>query len=525
MKNLMYIGIIGLCLWLGLSACQAPKITQEEITSFVDEYERDAEFLNRQVALHKWTMLTGEPSDSLDYYTRVRTAFLSDPGKLSNCKKYLAAVNDDEYAEKLAIINRQLLRSVIENTQSIKNISDSLMAIAGKYAFEYEGKETDQAQLLSILKNEKNRSRRQEAFRSLHTVGDTLAAGVATLVRLRNQAAKRLGYNSYYDLMLKADDIDKTTYVAFLDEIDAITREPYRKLLDSLKGSLHLENIRIWDISYDNGLTAGLDNYFSPSTGKTLLEQSYSDIGIRLDKWPIYFYGRTTGLSHGEMLPVYIPDDIRVVYDERPGFGAVKDLFAQTGDAVYGSHIDAGDYLRTLPPAPCFEKAMGRVSELMVEQDAWLQKYAALPNPLVSEVAAFRDIQRLISLRLNLVNLNFEMRMYKDPYKDLDELYTSIFERYMLMPLDSDAGGWAAQTVYISEPVGLQNDLLATVIAAQTFSYLKQKYGSIVDNSHTREFLVQNYYRFGGAEDWRTLLDRGTGEDLNPKYLLEYCGL
>ena len=37
-----------------------------------------------------------------------------------------------------------------------------------------------------------------------------------------------------------------------------------------------------------------------------------------------------------------------------------------------------------------------------------------------------------------------------------------------------------------------------------------------------REFLVQDYYRFGGSESWQTLLSRGTGEKLNPAYLLDY---
>jgi peptidyl-dipeptidase A len=58
------------------------------------------------------------------------------------------------------------------------------------------------------------------------------------------------------------------------------------------------------------------------------------------------------------------------------------------------------------------------------------------------------------------------------------------------------------------------------MIAAQTISYVKQKYGPIVDNPDFGVFLRENYFRFGARYDWRELLERGTGEKLDPKYLI-----
>jgi len=92
----------------------------------------------------------------------------------------------------------------------------------------------------------------------------------------------------------------------------------------------------------------------------------------------------------------------------------------------------------------------------------------------------------------------------------------------MMFPCASEQKVWAAQTAYITDPVGLQNRLIASCIAAQTYNYLNEKYGSILDNQHTREFLVQNFYRFGCLEDWTTLLERGTGEKLQARYYLDY---
>ena len=146
-----------------------------------------------------------------------------------------------------------------------------------------------------------------------------------------------------------------------------------------------------------------------------------------------------------------------------------------------------------------------------------------MPEPLVIEATTREGLRRLYTLRTMLLAIAFERSLYEDPFADMDQVYATLFERYMLIPLDGNLQSmWASESDLVQYPVTRQNHLYAKCIAAQTFHYLTEKYGSVLDHQGTREFLVQNYYRFGGVDDWQTLLARGTGEELNPDYYLEF---
>ena len=74
-------------------------------------------------------------------------------------------------------------------------------------------------------------------------------------------------------------------------------------------------------------------------------------------------------------------------------------------------------------------------------------------------------------------------------------------------------------------PIELQAALYGDMIAAQTEVYLENQYGGLLSNREAYSFLVQNYMRFGSRYPWKELLERGTGEQLNPKYLVDRLGL
>ena len=79
--------------------------------------------------------------------------------------------------------------------------------------------------------------------------------------------------------------------------------------------------------------------------------------------------------------------------------------------------------------------------------------------------------------------------------------------------------------MYTYYPVKLQAALYGDMIAAQTKAYLDKQYGGLLGNSEAYSFLVQNYMRFGSRYPWEELLERGTGERLNPQFLFVRLGL
>jgi peptidyl-dipeptidase A len=119
----------------------------------------------------------------------------------------------------------------------------------------------------------------------------------------------------------------------------------------------------------------------------------------------------------------------------------------------------------------------------------------------------------------------FEYEAYLNPNRELNRLYWDLFEQYMLLPRHEDVRPWASLIYYTTHPVYLQNYLYADMIAAQTIDALEDMYGEIVGNESFSSFLNQNYFRFGGRYEWRDLLERGTGERLNPEHLIRRLGI
>jgi len=165
----------------------------------------------------------------------------------------------------------------------------------------------------------------------------------------------------------------------------------------------------------------------------------------------------------------------------------------------------------------CFEAGAARMISALIELGNWKLKYAGMPEPLAATSTATGRVRSLYDLRKALVEISFERRLYTDPFVDLQKAYAELFEKYMMIPLEVDVRPWA-DIDFVTNAVRKQNQLVGVCIAAQTYHYLRDKYGAVLDNQHTKEFLVQNYYRFGARDDWQTLLERGTGERLKAEY-------
>lgn len=114
----------------------------------------------------------------------------------------------------------------------------------------------------------------------------------------------------------------------------------------------------------------------------------------------------------------------------------------------------------------------------------------------------------------------FEKELYKDPLADLNAHYTAIQNKVLDLTDDANGYPWAVNGNFIEAPAQSANRLLGFVVGAQLSHYLNDKYGSMLDNEKTREFLVQNIFRFGAREDWVLLVERATGERLTPNYLV-----
>lgn len=506
--------------------CRRSGTAPEEIRAFVDDYERSAEFLDRQEATTHWEYVTTGYSDSLAYYRNLASAFAARETAYRESGRYLESTEDSALLAKLALIHRRAIRGLIDRSEPVARLADSLAVAAGRFQPVFESKPATTAEVGLVLATDSNRFRRQDAWMALAALGEQSAGGITVLVKLRNRTAARIGFNSYYDLMLAADGLDKSEYLGWLREWDRMSAEPYRRAMDSVARFLGASDLRPWDIDYAAGDQV-ISSYYPPDQHITRLKATLSGIGLNMDKVPVYLSPGNVPVGDplGGVYRVEIPGDIRVAIAADSGARCLENIFLQTGRGLYSAYIDPGDFLLSRPPAPCFDWGMGIFIQGLPLLDAWRARHAAVPEPVVAEAAARRRFFRLYALRRMLVDVQFEYEMYKNPTSDLHQVYRELFERYMMFPYPENVRQWANRVEFIVDPVGLQNRLVGTAVAAQIYHYLMNVNGAVLDQPSTGRFLTDNLWRPGGSRSWRELVQQATGEEFNPRYLLEYLSL
>jgi len=506
-----------------LASCSTQQATHEDTGAFVAEYEKKIEYVERRLAEERWKYYTRGHSDSLAFYRELCGDLHADPDRVGDIKSSLALIDDAAVRRRLELIYRNFLRGAVRADPAVDRLVDSLLMIhrAGRIVF--DGSTTTTEQLREVIRSDDDAGRRRKAYAVLTSPNASLINGLASLARIRNQVAARFGYNSFYDLMLIADGLDKSDLDDILRRLDDWSRDAYKLMLDSLKASLGIADAGVWDIEHDLYAAEYAAAGYVPSRGQMALAgATAAGLGITLGAMPVYFAERDSSVreSIDKALPVHIPDDIRVPTLLTDGLSSARRLFHQVGEAMYLSHIEQNTAILARAPAPCFRYGMADMFAEFVSQETWMRKYAAMPEPVVMRVSASRKLLQLYRLRTMLVDIMFERQLYANPSSDLAAVYRGLFQKYMMMPADEGSAPIDLIMDYMTAPVERQNELIGECIRAHVYRYLTDRYGSVLDNQHTREFLVHNFFRFGALDDWKTLLQRGTGEPLDVSCLI-----
>ena len=518
-RHLILILLAFACLpWL---SCRSSRSQQNEISAFIDRYEKKAAYMHRQIECSMWEFYTRGQSDSLEYFSGLKNIGIPTLEDLQEIRKREAGLGDTKEHRQLEIIYSECLREALDNTPDIQRLLVFLGGAAGEFQPVFEGRRMTNDSLEMLLAADPDSNRRRDAYLASIAVGGVLADGIASLARLRNQAAVRAGYADYHEAMLAGTGLGKSEFQEILGELDKLSAEPYRKSLDSFKSLANIGEFHEWDAPYGFRKISDQFNDDANTAKRThLLEATLAGMGFKLKALPIYYDSAMGpgGDNAPSIYPVHFPGDIRLLIGRSGRWLTLEKLFGLTGRALYATQIDQRDYLLARPSSPCLEAAADAFFGSLVGSDAWLRKYAALPDPQVLELTSLQEFHRLYEVRLLLLKAAFEYALYQNPAADLNQVYRDLSQKYLLFSPPPEVYPWAADPDYIFSPGHKADDLFGACIAAQLYQFLIKKYGSVLDNQRTRDFLTQNIFRPGARDDWHDLLSRATGEKLRPAY-------
>jgi len=195
--------IFALVMLLSVFGCQQDSWEASDINLLLDSLEHKFEWVEYRTNQEYWQLYTQGESDSLSFYEQLYNDIVTDNDIFNSLERGKLQLSDEVDLRRWELIHANFVSGRIESDRAIATLRDSLSAININYRATFDGEPRTSGDLYSMYRTHPDRQVRQRAFRAYNAVGNEIADGLAQLFRLRNQVARRAGYNNYMGLVFK----------------------------------------------------------------------------------------------------------------------------------------------------------------------------------------------------------------------------------------------------------------------------------------------------------------------------------
>ena len=415
------------------------------------------------------------------------------------------------------------------------------------------GEPVSDNRLRELLRTSDDPAVRRHAWEASKQIGAEVEPDLLELVRLRNQAARSLGFDNYYSMMLELDELDETELFGILDELERGTSplfEAYKREVDAAIATRFGTTpaaLRPWhygDPFFQEAPAAAgvnLDPHFEGKSLEDLTRRFFAAVGFDIEPMLAHsdLHEKPGKGQHAFCMSLDRGADVRVLCNIRSNEYWMGTMLHEFGHAVYDQHVDRNlpwllrqhaHILTTEASAMLF----GRLSK----NATWLRVYAGVDPDAARRAAdatarAVRN-QLLVLTRWCLVMCHMERALYRVPGQDLNALWWDLVERLQLIrrPEGRDAPDWASKIHFSVAPVYYHNYMLGEMMASQLQHRLLEHVGGDGEKSWERyvsseevgRFLIERLYSSGRSVDWRGAIREATGAALQTSAFVAELG-
>jgi peptidyl-dipeptidase A len=555
MKTLSTLFIL-LSICIFLFGC-AHNAKETELNQFITAHVEKVKPMSKEAALASWEAAnSGKPED----YDRVSELTLkirqvySDPQEFAFLKevKESGQVGDAILARQLDVLYNSYLESQIE-PELLKKIVDLGTKIEKNFSTfrgTIDRKKVTDNEIKEILKTQTDSGRRKLAWLASKQVGAEVADDIIELVKLRNEAAKELGFDNYHTLSLAVTEQDVKEIDLIFEQLYELTNEPYAKLKAELDRILadncgvRVTELMPWHyhdpffqetpMVYD----LDLDVYYENKDIKELATRFYAGIGLPVESILANsdLYEREGKNPHAFCTDIDREGDVRILCNLKNNESWMETILHELGHAVYDKYHDMEvPYLLRTPVHAFTTEAIAMFFGRLSRNPAWMQQMLGLTDKQRAEMekvsSKYAQLKQLIFARWDMVMYDFEKQLYANPDQDLNSLWWQMVEKYQLVkkPEDRNEPDWAAKIHFTIAPCYYHNYMLGELLASQlhhhiTHNIIKLKSDRNVSYIGRRElgdFLRKKVFEAGALYHWNEMIKRATGENLTPKYFVD----
>jgi peptidyl-dipeptidase A len=440
------------------------------------------------------------------------------------------------YLEKQ--VDPELLKKMVARSNAVDKAFNAFRA-------KVDGKEMTDNEVRAVLKSSKDSARRKAVWEASKAVGGVVAGDLRELVRLRNEAARQLGFKNFHAMQLYLNEQDGEQIIKLFDELDELTRGPFAAAKKEIDAKLAADcripedELRPWhyhDPFFQEApaLSGDLDGPYRKADLLALCRDFYAGIGLPIDDVIARsdLYDRKGKNPHAFCTDIDREKDVRVLANIQPDERWASTLLHEFGHSVYSSKNipHALPYVLRMESHILTTEGVAMMFERMSKRGAFLEKMGlhVADRPAFDEAGARALRHRLLIFsRWCQVMLRFEKSMYEDPDQDLGKLWWDLVEKYQLQtrPEGRSAPDYASKIHIVSTPVYYHNYMMGELFASQVHHAIAREVfgGAVPDavvyagNKGVGEFMRKRVFEPGKTLSWDELTKHATGERLNPK--------
>ena len=520
---------------------------------FMDNYLAEMQAMHTEANLAYWDASISGTQEDFDKAAalslKIKT-YLSDKeryeefqslreaaGELSPLEERSAVVAD--LAFKSHQLPEDLLKKMVDLATEIEMVFQTDRA-------ELDGQPYTNNDLLEMIRKETDSAKREAIWKALKVVGDKVGSKLIDLAKLRNEAAKQLGFANYWEMEIVFQEHDPKQIMEIFADLDRLTTPLFADMKAELDAELSARfTVAVADLKpwhYDNpffqeppATDLNLDAFYEGKTKEDIAEISrkyFNDIGISADcvLERSSLYEKEGKSQHAFCTSIDGEGDVRILCNLKPDANWMEVQLHELGHAVYGIHID-----KTLPynlrgAAHIFTtEGVAMYFGALGYDPQWLIEYVGVDadqaNDMADALKKQRRRQQLIFCRWVLVMLNFEKALYENPDQDLNKLWWDMVEQYQMLnrPDHRDAaeeeGGlrpatWASKPHFTVAPVYYHNYMLGELYSAM----IREAAAELQPGSGEYSSLfIDRIFKPGSTWLWPEFVRQSMGKDFSPE--------
>jgi peptidyl-dipeptidase A len=498
-----------------------PTSPNVEASAFLKEFVGRLKPLQKEANLAWWNASTKGDDESFQKKQEAENridALLASPAEfqLLSTLREKGGISDRIVARRLEVLYLRCLEKQVPSLllQEMNAKSNSIEKSFNSFRPKVGGEEKSSNEVRNILQKSASSADRQAAWEGSKGVGTVVEKDLLALVALRNQAARELGFENYHVMKMFLSEQKQGDILKLFDELDELTREPFRKAKSEIDEKLaehcgiEVDELRPWHYH---------DPFFqdSPAVFGADLDGLYSKQDIL--KLCRVFYA-------GIDLPI---EDVL----ER------SDLFEKQGKSPHAfcTDIDRDGDVRVLANVVPSERWMETMR--LSKNGLWHEKMGVASDDPATRRKVSNDAARVLRNQLLIfsrwcqVMLRFEKGLYENPKQDLNKLWWDLVEKYQMVkrPGNRDAPDYASKIHIVVAPVYYHNYMMGELFASQLHHAIARDLANgadprkviYADDPRVGAFLKQNVFAPGATLTWDELTEFATGERLNPKSFAE----